>query len=77
MSSIIDSEKRKNIEKFLHVSLGIQNTTVDNLTSELMELRRVGCEDPHRILGMYKYWNAELDVNPETRFVVLFHVIGT
>jgi hypothetical protein len=77
MSRITDFEKRKKIQEFLHVSLGIQNTTVDNLTSELMELRRVRCEDPRRILGIYQYWNAELDVNPKTRFVVVYHVIGT
>ncbi|KIL94319.1 hypothetical protein FAVG1_02882 [Fusarium avenaceum] len=67
MSRITDSGKRKNIEKFLHVSLGIQNTTVDVLMSELIELRRIRCKDPRRILGIYQYWNAELDVNPETR----------
>ncbi|KAI6758771.1 hypothetical protein HG530_011011 [Fusarium avenaceum] len=67
MSRITDIEKRKNIEKFLHVSLGIQNTTVDVLKSELIELRRLRCKDPRRILGIYQYWNAELDVNPETR----------
>ncbi|CAJ0547168.1 Ff.00g017950.m01.CDS01 [Fusarium sp. VM40] len=67
MSRITDTEKRKNIEKFLHVSLGIQNTTVDALMSELIELRRLQYKDPRRILGIYQYWNAELDVNPETR----------
>jgi hypothetical protein len=76
MSRIKDAGKRKDIEKFLHTSLGIQNTTVNTLASELLELRRLRCEDPRRILGIYQYWNAELDVNPETRFVVVYHVIG-
>lgn len=76
MSRITDTEKRKNIEEFLHVSLGIQNTTVDVLMSELIELRRLRCKDPRRILGIYQYWNAELDVDPETRFVLVHHVIG-
>lgn len=76
MSRIKDAGKRKDIEEFLHISLGIQNTTVDTLTSELMELRKLQCEDPHRVLGIYQYWNAELEVNPETRFVVVYHVIG-
>ncbi|KAM0213029.1 hypothetical protein ACHAQD_009471 [Fusarium lateritium] len=67
LSKITNSENRKKIEKLLHVSLGIHNTTVDNLTSELKELRRVRCEDPRRILGIFQYWNAELNVNHETR----------
>lgn len=76
MSRIKDTGKRNDIEKFLHTSLGIQNSTVDTLTSELMELRRLRCEDPRQVLGIYQYWNAELGVNSETRFVVVHHVIG-
>ncbi|KAM0317327.1 hypothetical protein ACHAPQ_011043 [Fusarium lateritium] len=67
MSRITKPENRKKIEKFLHVSLGIWDTTVDNLTAELTELRRVRCEDPRRILSIYRYWNAQLDVNHGTR----------
>ncbi|KAH7173247.1 uncharacterized protein B0J16DRAFT_405610 [Fusarium flagelliforme] len=51
----LSEEDMSNIENLFHRTLGIRNATVDNLVTELDELREEGCEEDDRILELYKY----------------------
>ncbi|KAF5266385.1 hypothetical protein FOXYS1_2774 [Fusarium oxysporum] len=55
----LSEEDMSSIENLFHLTLGIRNATVDNLVTELNELRNEGCDEDDRILELYKYLHDE------------------
>ncbi|EWG44972.1 hypothetical protein FVEG_05926 [Fusarium verticillioides 7600] len=51
----IDNEKFRNIENLFKGTLEIPDASLDNLVTELTELREEGCEDIPRIRAIYDY----------------------
>lgn len=50
-----DDEKFRNIENLFQRTLGIQDASLDDLVTELNELREANCEEIPRMRAIYDY----------------------
>lgn len=66
----LSEEDMSSIENLFHLTLGIRNATVDNLVTELNELRNEGCNEDDRILELYKYLHDEAVESSDIRCVL-------
>lgn len=53
--------------EIFHVEMGIQDAAVKDLVTELLLLRRIGCEDVSRITDIYKYLDKEMTALSEMK----------
>ncbi|KAM0245885.1 hypothetical protein ACHAP5_005035 [Fusarium lateritium] len=60
-------QQMETLERLFHKKLDIRNATLDDLVTELVELRNAGCEDVPRIVGIYTYLDEKLDEWSELR----------
>mgnify|MGYP004714721323 CR=1 FL=1 len=62
-------EHRKCIDNLFRGTLGIRDATMSDVVAELDVLRREGCEDFPRILGLYRYLDEEVASSADMRCV--------
>lgn len=65
----IDNEKFRNIENLFKGTLEIPDASLDNLVTELTELREEGCEDIPRIRAIYDYLHKAKIPLPRLKYV--------
>ena len=68
----LSEEDMSNIENLFHRTLGIRNATVDNLVTELKELREEGCEEDDRLRELYEYLHGNAFETSDIRCVSAF-----
>ncbi|KIL94318.1 hypothetical protein FAVG1_02881 [Fusarium avenaceum] len=60
-------QQMQTLEELFHKKMGIRNATLDDLVTELTELRNAGCEDVPRIVNIYQYLDEKIDASSELR----------
>jgi hypothetical protein len=55
------------LETLFHKKMEIRNATLDDLVTELTELRNAEGEDVSRIVRIYKYLDEQIDASSELR----------
>ncbi|EWY80902.1 hypothetical protein FOYG_15198 [Fusarium oxysporum NRRL 32931] len=62
-----DEQQMDSLYEMFHVEMGIQDAAVKDLVTELLLLRRIGCEDVSRITDIYKYLDKEMTALSEMK----------
>lgn len=60
-------QQMETLERLFHKKMEIRNATLDDLVTELTQLRNAESEDVSRIVGIYKYLGKQIDASSELR----------